>query len=307
MLICIDHGNKQIKTIHRTFTSGLVESDTRPPFGDNTMFYNGKYYTLSDQRIPYIRDKTEDDRFFVLTLFAIAFEINIAGQYMTDKLIDIQLAAGLPPAHYGTQYKKFAQYFLDRGVISFECNGRVYSVCITEAVCFPQALAATAPVFKQLQLSTVAKATVIDIGGFTADYLCLRYGTADWAACDSLENGVIVLYNRLLSKIRADYDLLLEESDIDTILTGEETEYGQGIQALVEHEAQAFISDLFRTLRERKVELRTGKVLFVGGGSLLLRKQIEASGKVSSAVFMEEIGANAAGYGLLYAAANSRR
>ena len=144
MLICIDHGNKQIKTIHRTFTSGLVESDTRPPFGDNTMFYNGKYYTLSDQRIPYIRDKTEDDRFFVLTLFAIAFEINIAGQYMTDKLIDIQLAVGLPPAHYGTQYKKFAQYFLDRGVISFECNGRVYSVCITEAVCFPQALAATA-------------------------------------------------------------------------------------------------------------------------------------------------------------------
>ena len=48
MLICIDHGNKQIKTNHRTFTSGLVESDTRPPFGDNTMFYNGKYYTLSD-------------------------------------------------------------------------------------------------------------------------------------------------------------------------------------------------------------------------------------------------------------------
>ena len=39
----------------------------------------------------------------------------------------------------------------------------------------------------------------------------------------------------------------------------------------------------------------------------MLRKQIEASGKVSSAVFMEEIGANAAGYGLLYAAANSRR
>ena len=50
MLVCIDHGNKQIKTTSRTFTSGLMESDTRPPFGDNIMFYNGKYYTLSDQR-----------------------------------------------------------------------------------------------------------------------------------------------------------------------------------------------------------------------------------------------------------------
>lgn len=157
MLVCIDHGNKQIKTTSRTFTSGLMESDTRPPFGDNIMFYNGKYYTLSDQRIPYIRDKTEDDRFFILTLFAIAYEINAAGRYAPDQLMDIQLAVGLPPAHYGTQYKRFAQYFLDRGMIGLEFNGKVYSICITEAICFPQALAATAPVFKQLQLGTVAK------------------------------------------------------------------------------------------------------------------------------------------------------
>ena len=59
MLVCVDHGNKQIKTASRVFTSGLVESDTRPPFGDNILFYRGKYYTLSDQRIPYTRDKTE--------------------------------------------------------------------------------------------------------------------------------------------------------------------------------------------------------------------------------------------------------
>ena len=146
MLVCVDHGNKQIKTASRVFTSGLVESDTRPPFGDNILFYRGKYYTLSDQRIPYTRDKTEDDRFFILTLFAIAYEINAAGQYVPDRLMNIQLAVGLPPAHYGTQYKRFAQYFLNRGVIGFEFNGRKYSICITEAVCFPQALAATSGV-----------------------------------------------------------------------------------------------------------------------------------------------------------------
>lgn len=75
MLISIDHGNKQIKTVHKTFTSGLCESNTRPPFGGDVLFYNGKYYTLSDQRIPYMRDKTADERFFILTLFAIGFEL----------------------------------------------------------------------------------------------------------------------------------------------------------------------------------------------------------------------------------------
>ena len=73
MLIAIDHGNKFVKVPnHAPFTSGLQESDS-PPFGGETLKYQGKYYTLSEKRIPYHRDKTEDERFFVLTLFAIAY------------------------------------------------------------------------------------------------------------------------------------------------------------------------------------------------------------------------------------------
>ena len=113
MLISIDHGNKQIKTNHRTFVSGLRESDTKPPFGKDVLFYKGKYYTLTDQRIPYMRDKTADERYFVLTLFAVAFEL--AGtDYRKDEIVDVQLAIGLPPAHYGAQYERFENYFLNR-------------------------------------------------------------------------------------------------------------------------------------------------------------------------------------------------
>ena len=58
MLIAIDHGNKQMKTIHsRPFVSGLMESITRP-FGSDILEYQGKFYTLSNQRIPYKRDRT---------------------------------------------------------------------------------------------------------------------------------------------------------------------------------------------------------------------------------------------------------
>ena len=75
MLIAIDHGNKQIKTAHKTYTAGFCVSDTRPPFGKDVLFYKDRYYTLSYQRIPYMRDKTTDDRYFILSLFAIAFEM----------------------------------------------------------------------------------------------------------------------------------------------------------------------------------------------------------------------------------------
>lgn len=71
MLIPIDHGNKQIKTLHKTFVSGLCVSDTKPPFGKDVLFYDGKYYTLTDQRIPYMRDKTKDNRYFKTVVFPV--------------------------------------------------------------------------------------------------------------------------------------------------------------------------------------------------------------------------------------------
>ena len=79
MLIGVDHGNKQIKTVHcNPFVSGLKQSVTRP-FGQNVLRYQNTYYTLSTERIPYRKDKTEDDRFFILTLFALAGEIEARG------------------------------------------------------------------------------------------------------------------------------------------------------------------------------------------------------------------------------------
>ena len=113
MLIAIDHDNKLIKVPnHEPFTSGLEESEV-PPFGGETLKYQGKYYTLSEKRIPYHRDKTEDERFFILSLFAIAYEIEAAGSY-SQNVMRIQLAVGLPPAHYGAQHKSFTGYFTGR-------------------------------------------------------------------------------------------------------------------------------------------------------------------------------------------------
>lgn len=298
MLISIDHGNKQIKTIRKTFTSGLCESDTKPPFGQDVLFYKGKYYTLSDQRIPYMRDKSADERFFVLTLFAIGFELR--RMLVSEDPVKIQLCIGLPPAHFGTLYQKFEQYFLNRGVQHFQLDGEAHSILITDAVCFPQAYAAAIPLYSKFQ--QLPKTVVVDIGGFTADYLQIKYGQADLSVCDSLENGVIVFYNRVRSKINADFDMLLEESDIDTILMEKGLDYNEAVCRIVREQAQLFIDDLAGKLRERMIDLRIGKTIFVGGGSILLRKQIEACGKIGSVLFVNELAANTKGYELLYRA-----
>ena len=161
MLISVDHGNKQIKlgTSGRVFCSGLRESDTRPPFGDDILKYNGKYYTISDKRIPYLREKMLDDRFYILTLFAIAFEIEDSGLY-DDDLMHVQLLVGLPPAHYGAQYERFEKYFKRGEIEVFEFRGKTFKIYINEVLSFPQAFAAAMPVYNYI--SANPKVIVID-------------------------------------------------------------------------------------------------------------------------------------------------
>ena len=111
--IAVDHGNRNIKTENQIFTSGLVESEYGAALGD-FLSYNKKYYTLSQQRIPYMRDKTKDDRFFILTLFGIGMELELEGQRPRNEITKVNLPVGLPPAHYGSLYKKFERYFKTR-------------------------------------------------------------------------------------------------------------------------------------------------------------------------------------------------
>lgn len=175
MIISIDHGNKQIKTVHcPPFTSGLKVSST-VPFGKDILKYEGDYYALSNQRIPYHRDKTEDERFFHLTLFAIAREIE-ALRFYSDDIIRIRMPIGLPPAHFGSLHQIFENYFTGRGVIKFDYHGNPYSIYIEDAICFPQAYAAAVTMLDRL--IACPKVLIVDIGGFTADYLLMRNGAA---------------------------------------------------------------------------------------------------------------------------------
>ena len=92
MLIAIDHGNYDIKTPHHSFMAGLAEHSVRPPMADEVLEYGGSYWTLSGKRLSYRRDKTRDESYFILSLFAIAREMVLAGK--TGAVERVHLAVG---------------------------------------------------------------------------------------------------------------------------------------------------------------------------------------------------------------------
>ena len=173
MIISVDHGNRSIKTPTFLFTSGVIASDNKFGIKSDYVFWDGKYYTLTEKRISYMRDKTEDDRFYVLTLFAIAYELERRGVPESLDPIDITLLIGLPPAHYGQLHRRFEDYFFrKREIVDFEFNDRCFSIRVKKVVSYTQALAAAVTRYGDLKAHAVSY--IIDIGGFTVDDLKLR-------------------------------------------------------------------------------------------------------------------------------------
>ena len=292
MLIAIDHGNHACKTVHHNFVSGLAQHSVRPPMADEVLEYNGEFWTLSGQRLPYRRDKTRDESFFILTLFAIAKELAFAGPLPSAEKID--LAVGLPPEHYGLLKDKFRDYFKRNQSVQFVYNDKPITIMIRDVFVYPQAFAAIAP--QKSQLKHHLRLFLVDIGGYTTDVLLLRQGKPDMQFCRSLETGVITMNNDIIRRVGALHDMQIEDEHISAVLAGKETILPEEVKDTIRKSAEQHAINILNQLRELKVDLRSNPAVFIGGGSALFRDYLEKSPLVASAIFVESVNANAIGY-----------
>lgn len=299
MLIAVDNGNKTTKSKHSAFISGVMESSTKPGLGSDILYYKNKYYVLAAKRKAYLRNKTTDEDTFILTLFAIAKELEACGvRAGKQTTVPVELCVGLPPAHYGTMYKAFEQYFANRGPIEFALDGKEYRILINQVCVYVQALGAYMTVFSKVRDSDCV---VVDIGGFTCDLLPCKNGKPAVAECDSLEIGVSKLYGNIVKKVNSEFDLLLDEDKIDAVLQNKQSELPYNVKQLIRQQAENFVDNLVSALRERDIDLRTTKAVFCGGGSVLLEEYLRSNPRVgTSAIVITDISANAKGYEILY-------
>lgn len=295
MMIGVDHGNAQIKTRNTCFVSGVEEFPTKPPMASDVIAYQGRYWTLVGKRLPVMRDKTRDDRFYLLTLFAIAKELE--ARRADCSTLDIDLAVGLPPEHYGALKESFAQYFRRQEPVRFIYNDKPFRLMLDHVFVYPQAFGAV--VHRAQEMTSISRTFVIDIGGYTSDVLLLRKGKPDMEFCRSLNMGVITMTNHIAGKVNSLYDISIDDEHICEILAGQNTVLDGEIQKTIRREVEKYAADMLNKLRELQVDLRTNPAIFVGGGSILLRAFIKASAFVSAVEFEPDTRANAYGYELL--------
>ena len=299
IIIGVDTGNKQIKTATQVFVSGVQVSDVKKGiFQDNdTVFFNGKYYTPIIKRNGYKKDKTVDDDYFVLTLIGIMRELRERGidPVKTDEPVKVILAVGLPPAHLVWNKEAFGKYFR-RGLVSFEYNDEPVTLNIVNAHVLIQGYSAIFNHYAEIRL--FRSAYIVDIGGYTTDVIGVKSGTTSTDMCFSEDFGMIHLCNRIHADMNTKFMNIPTEDQIEEMFA--DPTYGEELGAefmdVAANNAQDYVKSLLINLREKNIDLVLSRGVFVGGGSARLRKYIEHSDLVRNPMFITDVRANAIGY-----------
>ena len=293
----IDHGNGNMKGSNVDFPCGLVRYTSEPGrfINEDILEYQGIFYTLSETRMPFKADKTVDEDYYILTLFALALEAKNRGIVLNGK--DIVLGVGLPPADFGQQAPGFKRYFMEHAKhgISFKFNGKPVNCYLKDTFVSPQNFAAVmcykASLFKQYR--TV---NCIDIGDGTVDLLVIRKGQPELSVRVSDRSGMAILRSEISNAIQQNYGIHLESSDVEQVLMQEATILDEEVIREVKKMAENWLQRIINKLHAYVPDFRTNPAVFLGGGSLLLKPQIEKSPEFKYIEFIEDVRANAVGY-----------
>ena len=209
-VIGVDHGWSGMKTVSQVFTSGVKEITTEPAFFNNIVEFRGSYYRVGGKRLE-VRDlKIENDNFYILTLAAIAKELNRRGM----RNATILLSVGLPLTRFGAEKQDFIQYLSKDKDVVFRYDNEQYHIRIARVSVFPQCYAAVADKMKSLPRRVV----IVDIGSWTIDIMPIENSAPNEAECITIREGLIKCMRTINDECMRQYGIELSEEDIQEIM-----------------------------------------------------------------------------------------
>ena len=291
IVIGVDHGYAAMKTVHFSFPTGLVEYEHEPYTQKDVLECGGRYYVVGSGRQPLQRDKTQTEDYYLLTLAAIAKELEHRG---AEHTASIHLAAGLPLTSFGRDKKSFRSYlYRDGSAIPFRYEGQDYTITIQEVSLFPQGYAA---VLTQTELLDEPSVIVADIGGWTVDLMRLDNRIPNAATCRSLELGMIRCLDEISEQIRRSLGLSMTAAQIESVLRGDASHVNEDAKKIIYQEAERYTKRLLSAIAESGLDVRAMPAVFLGGGATLLKHHASAADGLCRPIILDDVCLNAKGY-----------
>ena len=291
IIIGVDHGYAAMKTAHFSFPTGLVEYEHEPYTRRDVLEYDGRFYVVGTGRQPLQKDKTQTEDYYLLTLAAIAKELE---HRQAGPVATVHLAAGLPLTSFGRDKKKFREYlFRDGKPVTFRYEWTTYTVTIGKISLFPQGYAA---VLTQSTLLDEPSIIVADIGGWTVDLMRLDARIPNAATCRSLELGMIRCLDEIAEQIRRSLGLSMTAAQIESVLCGEASSVDNNARSIIHRNAGTYTRRLLSAIAESGLDAWAMPTIFLGGGAALMKRHVTAADGLCRPLILDDVCLNAKGY-----------
>lgn len=292
MKLGIDHGYYAVKTRHFSFPAGITEYSHEPYTLQNVLEYGGKFYVCGTGRQPILRNKMDNDNYYLLTLAAVAMEIKHRAENPECSVI---LGAGLPLAGFGREKKSFREYLLRSSQpVCFKYEGISYTITIQDVKLFPQGYSAIAihPEFIQNEPSVL----LMDIGGWTVDLMRLDNGIPNAATCRSLELGMIRCTDEVREQVRRDTGLSITDAQVERVMAGQPCSINDETRSIIQKQGRIYTEHLLSVVMEAGFDLKAIPVVMLGGGAAVVKRSITPQDRLCRAFTLQDNKVNAEGF-----------
>lgn len=285
-IIAVDHGYGNMKTASTVTPTGVTASKSEPIFPGNVLEYNGMYYYIGGSRKEFLPDKTTDEDYYVLTLMAVARELNVAG----IREATVHLAAGLPLTWICRQREDFRAYLMQNEKVRYRFNGKDYHIRFAGCTLYPQGYPAIVD-----QLDSFKGVNILaDIGNGTMNIMYINnkkpMENKCWTEKQGMNQCVIAARNAVMDT----FGLKIEDEIIEAVLRFGTAAVKQEYLRCIQSVARRYVADIFATLRRYEYNPDLMKLTIVGGGGCLVSNFGEYA--PDSITIIEDICATAKGY-----------
>ena len=285
-IIAVDHGYGNMKTANTVTPTGIKAYETEPIFTGNILEYNGIYYRIGEGHKEFIPDKAMDEEYYLLTLMAIARELNV----FSIREADVHLAAGLPLTWIRNQREAFRSYLLQNPEVHYRFNGKEYHLHFAGCSLYPQGYPAIVNHLGNFKGTNL----LADIGNGTMNILYINNKKAQESRCWTEKLGVnqcmIAAKNAVLDK----FGVKIEESTVEQILRFGTADISAPYLDCISSIARQYVAELFSTLRKYEYNPDLMRLYVVGGGGCLIRNF--GTYDKSRVTIIDDICATAKGY-----------
>lgn len=286
IILGVDNSYGNVKTAHRVFPTGIMKCDSEPVLSKEYIEYNGTYYVIGEGHKGFVADKQEDDDTYILTVAAIAKELEARG--LTEA--KIHLAVGLPLKWVQTQRDGFKRYLTRERYVSLKYKKVSYLIEIVDCTVMPQGYAAVAENLKDFKGMNL----LVDIGNGTMNIMYLNNGRPIESKSWTEKLGVNQCFIRIQNHIMNKTGVKLPDEIISQFLRCGEVDVNDKYQNMTKEIVEQYVKEIFEKLHDYEYNEDLMRLYVMGGGA----KMVELFGNYNPdrTTFNHDICANAKGY-----------